>query len=211
MASELIAEAITDYFGERCLDYAEGCPTCEAWAEYDRWNTRAAPAATDTGLETVAFQHRRIDKYGVVGDWRPYKRDLFGSDRIESRELVTRSQAEEILAAERARADANFDKVIEQAKRAEKAEADNAAKDARIKELEEEVEWAQNAVLARQRHAEARCEALEAKLAAAEKALETYRSTVKGVCESQRGTKWGKAAECIFDAIERAVLEVKSS
>ena len=61
-------------------------------------NTRPAPAATDTGLETVAFQHRRIDKYGVVGDWRPYKRDLFGSDRIESRELVTRSQAEELLA-----------------------------------------------------------------------------------------------------------------
>lgn len=49
-------------------------------------------------------------------------------------------------------------------------------------------------------------EALGAKLEAAEKALEIYMSAVKNVCESQRGTKWGKAAECIFDAIERAVL-----
>ncbi|UWL62245.1 hypothetical protein NIK97_20565 [Brucella pseudintermedia] len=193
----------------------------------DAMNTRPAPAATDTGLETVEYQVRSK----LNGHW---VKDNFLSQQLspdtERRELVTRSQAEELLAAERARADANFDKVIEQAKRAElaelkerwlkemvaaiisnpigspkqlravedarralntpeaslyalyekeeliqraeKAEADNAAKETRIKELEEEVEWAQNAVLARQRHAEARCETLEAKLAAAEKALE---------------------------------------
>ncbi len=49
-------------------------------------------------------------------------------------------------------------------------------------------------------------ENLEDKLAAAEKALESYKSIVKDVCESQRGTKWGKCDECIFDAIERAAL-----
>jgi hypothetical protein len=35
----LIAEAITEWFGERCPDYAEGCPSCEAWKEYDRLRT----------------------------------------------------------------------------------------------------------------------------------------------------------------------------
>jgi len=112
-------------------------------------NTRPAPAATDTGLETVAFQHRRIDKYGVVGDWRPYKRDLFGSDRIESRELVTRSQAEELLAAERAKTERladDYQAIREQLHRGwrecKDLKADNAAKDARIKELEAELEHA---------------------------------------------------------------------
>jgi hypothetical protein len=32
----LIVEAITDYLGERCPEYAEGCFCCEAWAEFDR-------------------------------------------------------------------------------------------------------------------------------------------------------------------------------
>ena len=78
---KLIEEALIEYYGERCPDFAEGCPCCEAWAEFDA--------------------------------------------------LITRKE------------------------------------------------------------------------------LESYKSIVKDVCESQRGTKWGKAAECIFDAIERAALEVK--
>jgi len=32
----LIEAAIIDYWGERCPEYQSGCPTCEAWAEYDR-------------------------------------------------------------------------------------------------------------------------------------------------------------------------------
>ncbi|WP_152850528.1 hypothetical protein [Brucella intermedia] len=179
-------------------------------------DTRPAPAATDTGLETeLAYKFwsvhpNEIDEFLVT---HPMPENYKGGGRAwffehHMRELL----AAELAENERLRRIIEVEGPVTHWKnRAEKAEADNAAKDARIKELEEEVEWAQNAVLARQRHAEARCEALEAKLAAAEKALETYRSTVKGVCESQRGTKWGKAAECIFDAIERAVLEVKSS
>ena len=31
----LLAEAITEAFGERCPDFAEGCYCCEAWRLYD--------------------------------------------------------------------------------------------------------------------------------------------------------------------------------
>ena len=31
----LIAEAITEYYGERCPDVAIGCPCCGAWIEFD--------------------------------------------------------------------------------------------------------------------------------------------------------------------------------
>ena len=31
-----VEEAITDYWGERCPDYEPECPTCQAWAEYDK-------------------------------------------------------------------------------------------------------------------------------------------------------------------------------
>lgn len=153
--------------------------------------TRPAPAATDTGLVTVAFQHRRIDKYGVVGDWRPYKRDLFGSDRIESRELVTRSQAEELLAAERAKTERWHKKAMDAGvivhsdgttshpmrKELDDLKTDNAAKDARVKELEADVKReAQSSTHNAQDclDEQLRAEALEAKLAAAEKALEPF-------------------------------------
>src|SRR5690606_11372075 len=57
------------------------------------------PAATDTGLETVEYQVRSK----LNGHW---VKDNFLSQQLspdtERRELVTRSQAEEILAAERA-------------------------------------------------------------------------------------------------------------
>lgn len=163
MASELIAEAITDYFGERCLDYAEGCPTCEAWAEYDRWNTRTAPA---DGLER----------------YRPEPVSLGGMVRDPDGGYVTRSQAEELLAAER-------DKVLFlktameiaqthcglKDKTIDKLEADNAAKAARIKELDRCHEGTID--LCNQKTAQ--IEALEAKLAAAEKALEPFADHAK--------------------------------
>ncbi|AMX93661.1 MULTISPECIES: hypothetical protein [Mesorhizobium] len=33
--TDFIAEAITEAFGERCPDYAEGCAACDAWKQYD--------------------------------------------------------------------------------------------------------------------------------------------------------------------------------
>jgi hypothetical protein len=35
MVGNLIEEAIEFYWGERCPDYEEGCPTCAAWKQYD--------------------------------------------------------------------------------------------------------------------------------------------------------------------------------
>lgn len=32
---KLIEEALIEYYGDRCPDFAEGCPCCEAWAEFD--------------------------------------------------------------------------------------------------------------------------------------------------------------------------------
>ena len=33
--SDLIEEAIVEAFGDRCSDYAEGCPCCDVWKQYD--------------------------------------------------------------------------------------------------------------------------------------------------------------------------------
>ena len=30
-----IKRAMLEYWGERCDDYEEGCPVCDAWREYD--------------------------------------------------------------------------------------------------------------------------------------------------------------------------------
>lgn len=32
---KIIEEAMIEAWGERCPDQVEGCPTCDAWAEYD--------------------------------------------------------------------------------------------------------------------------------------------------------------------------------
>ena len=76
---------------------------------------RPAPAATDTGLVTVAWQRQSSfysDGWGPVDAGHAQKLAEAGE---LVRELVTRSQAEELSAAER-------DKVIVQTKRAELAE-----------------------------------------------------------------------------------------
>lgn len=40
-----IAQAITGWFGERCDEYVEGCPICEAWRQYDELNANYIPPA----------------------------------------------------------------------------------------------------------------------------------------------------------------------
>nr|WP_313012330.1 hypothetical protein [Brucella intermedia] len=39
---DFIAEAITDSLGPRCPEHSDGCPSCEAWAQYDRLKALAA-------------------------------------------------------------------------------------------------------------------------------------------------------------------------
>jgi hypothetical protein len=35
MVTNLIEDAITEHFGERCPDYMWGCTVCAAWKQYD--------------------------------------------------------------------------------------------------------------------------------------------------------------------------------
>jgi len=190
------------------------CPMydfCDGTADgsiVERWNTRPAPAATDTGLETVGGEY--LDGH----TWKPMPAGVtdFALRGFKTRGLVTRSQAEELLAAERA----------ENAR----LKLENEAQADQIDELQMTPwpEWASEvlAVIRKRSGYDGYDDAiegvdltaeldecmseLEAKLTAAEKELGTYKAVVKDVCESQRGTKWGKCAECIFDAIERAAL-----
>ncbi|GEM_PF-888390 len=172
------------------------CNTCldeDAERLENTRTTPVAPVSPDTDgkcgeLVTVAKQHRLI-RGGYPGSWQPYASPIFSDDVFETRELVTRSQAEELLAAERAEKD-GWKELHDAAQVAvkERTEACNslyrqntdleaklAAKDARIKELEET-----KAVIAADKKILLDLAAtngdkvttLEAKLSAAEKALE---------------------------------------
>nr|WMC99317.1 Arc family DNA-binding protein [Aminobacter aminovorans] len=36
ITTDYVAEAITEQFGPRCTDVAEGCVCCEVWKQYDK-------------------------------------------------------------------------------------------------------------------------------------------------------------------------------
>lgn len=199
------------------IDFGHSRPSAArelALEEAARITVRPAPAATDTGLETVGYWltgHTAITT--SKKEWSSWKLDPYTD------ELVTRSQAEELLAAKdqlisdlrleieslSAIVSTGIDDVAgaslddletalaaERAEserlrtyilRAEKAETDNAVKDARIKYLEDAIKAKGGnehsptqdaydlACKAIEKHRD-RVETLEAKLAAAEKALE---------------------------------------
>lgn len=200
------------------------------------WNTRPAPAATDTGLVTVAYQYKFGDIW-LLSDAPKVMRKA----GYELREVVTRENAEAVIAnveAEKAKAikeagkhfaktcmmaedicnlkeassqaekllaakdeqisaiaghldcEADSDSILHTIReieadkaiykeRAEKAEADNAAQAARIKETEDCYlrlceAIGVTATNAAPIDASEKLRALEAKLAAAQKALEPF-------------------------------------
>ncbi|MEC9244620.1 MAG: hypothetical protein VYB05_07610 [Pseudomonadota bacterium] len=45
MSEDLIAEAIEEAFGPRCLETVPGCHCCDAWSQYDSLVARAEAAA----------------------------------------------------------------------------------------------------------------------------------------------------------------------
>lgn len=45
MVSNLIEEAITEHWGERCPKYIWGCIVCEAWKQYDNLHEMAQQTA----------------------------------------------------------------------------------------------------------------------------------------------------------------------
>ncbi len=154
------------------------------WAQDELTRLRAlvAKPATDTGLVTIGF----VPTMFVEGKGEGYS-DIFRSVRISENHVavVTRSQAEKLLATERVETERladDYQAIREQLHRGWQEccalKADNAAQAARIKELEQALETEKT--LSRgdwacQREVDQmsiKVEALEAKLAAAEKALE---------------------------------------
>lgn len=155
------------------------------------WNADAPISPDATGkcgeLVTVETQFRMTDRTDRPWGNGPIPEYLNGY--AVSRELVTRSQADELLAAERAKTERWHKKAMDAGvithsdgttshpmrKELDDLKADNAAQAARIKELEAEnknhlEEWYRG--LRVQKKISDRAEALEAKLAAAEKVRE---------------------------------------
>ena len=162
-------------------------PTTDEYLPYAeaviRWNTR--PAAPVEGLETVKWQVKDF-----ADSWFTVDNELGAQAAAEHygslvRELVTRSQAEAIIAAkeEAVKSRINYwsEHYAQQHDRAEKAEDENAALTARVKELDGEC----NDLVKRNNDAVAtidnwinscaasdeKVQALETQLAAARKAL----------------------------------------
>ena len=188
MASELTPCQIADAL-EKC-DWAGasiGNKAIVSLAIEALRNTRPAPAATDTGLETV----------GEVSTVRESVAAFAGhmsSGQLKPGDLLClRSQAEKLLAAERERS-LFLKTAMEIAqthcglkdKTIASLEADNAAKDARIKELDRCHEGTID--LCNQKTAQIK--ALEAKLAAAREALEPFAQAALGYDDPDENGPW---------------------
>lgn len=134
-----------------CCDNMD-CPCRAIVCTVEQWNTRPAPAATDTGLippdatgkcEELVTPELRQEIFELAKDlfwsvdgnqrlWSGEEREIYG---IRAAMRIARSQAVELLAAERHERDmlkADFNDINAERQRwrdrAEKAEADNAAK-----------------------------------------------------------------------------------
>ena len=42
----LVEQALTEHWGEKCNDYEQGCPVCDAWREYENLVTYGASVVT---------------------------------------------------------------------------------------------------------------------------------------------------------------------
>lgn len=127
--------------------------------------TRPAPAATDTGLVTGLWlrpigphAYATTKDRSTADDWEKF---------VKVEEYIPRSQAEELLAAKDERLKEWQNKWAQTDILRLKAEADNAAKDARIKVQDQEISDQSD-----------RIASLEAKISAARKALEWYEEHV---------------------------------
>ncbi len=161
-------------------------------------NTRPAPAATDAGQETVHTQVR----FGPNDVWR---NEVFVGERsriTERRELVTRSQAEAIIADWKKRAEYAERELAKSILKVASIEADNAAKDARVTELED-------MLLKRQKRYERRVVALEAKLAAAEKLLHGTVAAWESL-PGGRNYSTGDVQDWILGPMQKAINRIRA-
>ena len=50
----LVEQALTEHWGEKCDSYEQGCPVCDAWREYENLVTYGASATPDPMLEIIS-------------------------------------------------------------------------------------------------------------------------------------------------------------
>jgi|GEM_PF-2688923 len=106
---------------------------CDDPKQVERWNTR--PAAPVEGLETVGVQYAHEHSITGRAMWG-WQKEWKGCAAIGTRDLVTRTQAEAIIAAKDKRIETLWDDRNNVLKRLGTLDADNAALTARVKELE---------------------------------------------------------------------------
>jgi hypothetical protein len=172
---------------------------------YVRENTR--PAAPVEGLETKGWE---VKRYNNGGHWLGtslyiVEPSISSAARTDVEELVTRSQAEAIIAAKDVLLHISKQWAQDQENRANRLQADNAALTARVKELEHDLNGAKgNAknALSDLDYWRGQTEALEAQLAAAK---ETAARAAYRACAETCHVSLGHAAA---DAV-RAALEAK--
>lgn len=217
--------------GDECPYFYEESELTEAGSpvtEYIRADLchRPAPAATDTGLVTIGYVLQCNQRPFVDGEGADYN-EIFRTAREPENwtATVTRSQAEAIIAA-------NAQTIEGQRRWIAALEADNAALTARVKELETErdealddAKFAERIAIKREIDANASVEALEAKLAAVEKAKDAMRKAAVDYCwQRYKGRdpmnlkdpavftshEWEKIGE-VMDEAARAALGGKTS
>ena len=75
-----IEEALTEHWGEKCPDYEPGCPTCDAWHQFD---AIVALARRTEALDQIAKQRAEKERKEAAA-WDDYREMVF--DASQSRE-----------------------------------------------------------------------------------------------------------------------------
>lgn len=118
--SKLIVEAVVEHWGERCSEFDADCFCCKAWKEYDELTT---PAPCDE-LVTVMHQYEHSDPISGRSVWHD-RLNWNGQHPKSSRELVTRKNAEAVIAAERMKLEATAKVGLQLSEQVEALEAEN--------------------------------------------------------------------------------------
>ncbi len=157
-----------------------------AQSAIDRWNTRPAPAATDTGLER-------------------YDMSMFGNGIVEmgGGAYVRFDQADELLAAERAEKGKLEAAWLEAEGKISDLKSDNAAKDARIKEWEKADRLVSAALW------EKKVEVLEAKLAVAEQQLRGIVTAWESL-PGGRNYSTGEVQDWLLGPMQKAINRIRA-
>ena len=72
-----IEQAMTDYWGERCDSYEQGCPACDAWGEYDALLSHERKPLSDEEIAEEFY------KFEAAGAWYQFARAIEAAHGIK--------------------------------------------------------------------------------------------------------------------------------